>query len=220
MRAVQVVALVVLVGAVTVGCYFWLLGWHRRTTGGVNAYLSQPTHGWQLALFVVLLGAVSLGAGWVRRPIVGSLTIAVALTTCWTLDATLNVRGDRNWPIGMTLVAWASLGGSLVLAGTVTELRLIMESRAEAAQQAALAAEAARLRAEARAAELIRMEAERAAAANLAAAEARRLEREAAAQDVAEQARLAQEANGNRRVKVAKVFSSSAAKVRARSRAR
>jgi hypothetical protein len=220
MRSVQVVVLVVLVGAATVGCYFWLLGWHRRTAAGANAYLSEPTHGWQIALLLVLLALISLGVGWLRHPIFGSVALASALTTCWTLDAALNVRDDRNWPIGMTLVAWASLGGSLVLAGTVTELRLVFERRAETARQAALAAEAARLRAEARAAELARLEAERVAAAEREAAEARRREREAAARHAAEQARLAQEANANRRVKVAKVFSSSAAKVRSRSRAR
>ncbi|MCW2497505.1 hypothetical protein, partial [Jatrophihabitans sp.] len=140
LHAVRTIAVILTVAGATVGCYFWLLGWHRRTATGVDAYLDSPYRGWQVGLLVGLLGLLALGSGWLRRPIAGSLVIAAALTTCWTLDASLNVHGDRNWPIGTTLVAWASLGGSLVLAGGVAEVRRMIDERAEAARLAELAA--------------------------------------------------------------------------------
>lgn len=215
-RALQAAAVMIVVGAASVGSYFSLLGWDRRTATGVNAYLSNPYPGWKVALLVGVLGVVALVVGWIGHPIVGSIAMAAGITTCWALDAALNVRGDRNWPIGMTLVAWASFGGSLVLSGVVAEIRLRIRQHAEAVREAelarerayALAAEQARLAAQ-RAAQLA---AEQAAAEARARAEAARLEREAAAA-----AQQEGSLHADRRAKVVQAFRTSAAKVRSSS---
>ena len=209
-RASQSVGVALAVGLLTASGYFLLLGWGRRTQTGVNAYLTAPSHGGSVLLLVLALAIVALAAGWVGRPIVGSIALAVALTTCWALDAALNVRGDRNWPIGMTLVAWASFGGSLVLSGIVAESRLRARQRADEA----MAAEQARLLAEARRAQAARLAAERAAALELAAAEAAHAEqaRLAAAARAADAAAVGTPAD--RRTKVVQAFRTSAAKVR------
>jgi hypothetical protein len=154
----------------------------------------------------------------VGHPIVGSLVLATALTSCWALDAALNVRGDRNWPIGMTLVGWASFGGAFLVAGVVAESRRVLRQRAEQAREA----EAERQLAEVRAAELARLRAavatraaaERAAAEARAALDAQRREREAA--------RLAAtsvdlDLGTARRAKVVQALRTSAARVRSSS---
>lgn len=201
---VRALVLAIVAGGMAVSSYLTLLGWGRRTATGVNAYLSSPWRGWQISVLMLVLGVLAAAAGWVGHPIVGSLALSTAITACWTLDAALNVRGDRNWPIGMTLVGWASFGATFVLSGLVAESRRVVRQRAEDAALAARhvadlqEAEQARLRAAARV-EVARVEAARVAA-----------ERPAPLAATPDELEL----TIARRAKVVQAFRTSAAKVR------
>jgi len=200
-------------GAATTGSYFWLFGWGKRTATGVDAYLRAPSHGAQVSALIVALGLLAVAVGWFGHPIIGSTAIAAAITSCWALDAALNVRGDRNWPIGMTLVGWASFGGALVLSGSVAELRRVLRQRAEELQAVEQARLEAAERERQRAAEAARHAAERARVLAEDQRRERELERIAALAAARQQADL----EPARRAKVVRVFRSSAAKVRASS---
>ena len=194
-RLLQLVSLTVLVAGLSAGSYYLFLGWGRRRVTGVDAYLSTGSRGWQIALLIAFLSLLALGVGWLGHPIVGSVALAASVTALWALDAALNVRGDRNWPIGMTLVAWASFGGALALSGAVAEARRVSRQRAEEIREAA----EARVRAEAQRLEAIRVAAELAASRERAAAELERQQRAAAAARAAAEAARAQPTRGRAR---------------------
>ena len=220
-RLLQLASLTMLVAGLSAGSYYVFLGWGRRRVTGVDAYLSTGSRGWQIALLIAFLSLIALGVGWLGHPIVGSVALTASVTTLWALDAALNVRGDRNWPIGMTLVAWASFGGALALSGAVTEARRLRRQRAEEIREAAQA----RVRAEAQRLEAIRSAAEMAASRERAAAELERQQRAAAAaRAAAEAARAAAAASRvdaqvarDRRAKVVQVLRSSATRMRSSS---
>jgi hypothetical protein len=105
---------------VTVAAYLAFIAWDQTPSmpGAAPDYAF-----WQLAGVVIVVAAESVVAGRVGRPWLGVITIPLALTVCFSIDAATDGPPNQGlWPIGAFTLAVGAAAGVAALAWPAAEL--------------------------------------------------------------------------------------------------
>jgi hypothetical protein len=93
-------------GVATAASWLAWFGWHRAKTLGPDGYLHGPYESWQVAGFVLILGAIAAVLGWVGQVFSGVAVVTVVTTLAFSSDALADTKNnDGLWLVGAILVA-------------------------------------------------------------------------------------------------------------------